>query len=183
MTRNDKDKEYKPFFETFVRRKIVGHYEDWPARVRMTISAVRLETIHRQTKTNTPLAPCKFRIKTIKSLSSLAIRRMGHNIGVLAFTFPFMMPPYLLRYFFGQEQPFQPWRDRYVTKLFGHDFYGNRDTIFISHLHVSGPIAMHTFGVILVLLSEQYAILFTHINLLVVHIETGDNLFRLVQVF
>jgi hypothetical protein len=43
-------------------------------------------------------------------------------------------------------------RDRYVTKLFGRHFCGNKDTIFISHLHVSGPIAMHTFGVILVLL-------------------------------
>jgi hypothetical protein len=42
---------------------------------------------------------------------------------------------------------------------------------------------MHTFGVILVLFSEQHAILFAHINLLIVHIETGHNLFRLVQVF
>jgi hypothetical protein len=119
----------------------------------------------------------------IKSLLSLTIRRMRHNIRIFAFTFPFMMPPHLLRCFFGQEQPFQPWRDRYVTKLFGHHFCGNRDTIFISHLHVSGPTVMHTFGVILVLLSEQYVILFTHINLLVVHTEIGHNLFRLVQVF
>jgi hypothetical protein len=42
---------------------------------------------------------------------------------------------------------------------------------------------MHTFGVILVLLSEQHAILFAHINLLIVHTKTGHNLFRLVQVF
>jgi hypothetical protein len=42
---------------------------------------------------------------------------------------------------------------------------------------------MHTFGVILVLLPEQHAILFTHINILVVHTETKHNLFRLVQVF
>jgi hypothetical protein len=42
---------------------------------------------------------------------------------------------------------------------------------------------MHTFGVILVLLSEQHAILFVHINLLIVHTKTGHNLFRLVQVF
>jgi hypothetical protein len=42
---------------------------------------------------------------------------------------------------------------------------------------------MHTFGVILVLLLEQHAILFAHIKLLVVHTETGHNLFRLVQVF
>jgi hypothetical protein len=42
---------------------------------------------------------------------------------------------------------------------------------------------MHTFSVILVLLLEQHAILFTHINLLVVHTETGHNLFRPVQVF
>jgi hypothetical protein len=42
---------------------------------------------------------------------------------------------------------------------------------------------MHTFSVILVLLLEQHTILFTHINLLIVHTETGHNLFRLVQVF
>jgi hypothetical protein len=147
----------------------------------MTIDAVMLETICRQTKMNTPWAPCKFRIKMIKSLPSLAIHRIGHNIGFFTFTFSFMMPPHLLRYFFGQEQMFQPWRDRYVTKLFGHHFCGNRDTIFISHLHVSGPTAMHIFGVILVLLPEQHAILFAHINLLIVHTETGHNLFRLVQ--
>jgi hypothetical protein len=68
-------------------------------------------------------------------------------------------------------------------KLFGRHFCCNRDTIFISHLHVSGPTAMHTFGVILVLLPEQHTILFAHINLHVVHTETGHNLFRLVQVF
>jgi hypothetical protein len=42
---------------------------------------------------------------------------------------------------------------------------------------------MHIFGVILVLLPEQHAILFAHINLLIVHTETGHNLFRLVQIF
>jgi hypothetical protein len=42
---------------------------------------------------------------------------------------------------------------------------------------------MHTFDVILVLLSEQHTILFAHINLLVVHTETEHNHFRLVQVF
>jgi hypothetical protein len=42
---------------------------------------------------------------------------------------------------------------------------------------------MHTFGVIFVLLPEQHAILFAHINLLIVHTETKHNLFRLVQVF
>jgi hypothetical protein len=42
---------------------------------------------------------------------------------------------------------------------------------------------MHTFGVILVLLPEQHSILFTCINLLIVHTETRQNPFRLVQVF
>jgi hypothetical protein len=149
----------------------------------MTISAMRLETIHRKTKTNTPWVPCKFRIKTVKSLPSLTIHRMGHNIGVFAFPFPFLMPPHLLHCFFGQEQPFQPWHDRYVTKLFGRHFCGNRDTIFISHLHVFGPTTMHTFDVILVLLLEQHTILFARINLLIVHTETENHLFRLVQVF
>jgi hypothetical protein len=143
---------------------------------------MRLETIHQQTKTKTPWVPCKIRIKTIKSLPSLAIYRMRHNIGVFTFMFPFMMPHHLLHYFFRQEQPFQHWYDRYVTKLFGRHFCGNRNTIFISHLHVSGPTAMYTFGVILVLLLEQHVILFAHINLLIVHTETGHNLFRLVQV-
>jgi hypothetical protein len=107
-TRNDKGKEYKPFFETFLRRKIVGYHENWSTRVRMTISAVRLETIRRQTKTNTPWFPCKFRIKMVKSLPSLIIRRMGHNIGIFTFMFPFLMSPHLLRCFFIQEQQFQP---------------------------------------------------------------------------
>jgi hypothetical protein len=146
----------------------------------MTISVVRLETTRLQTKMNTPWVPCKFRIKTVKSLPSLTIRRMGHNIGVFALTFPFLMPPHLLHCFFGQEQPFQPWCDRYVTKLFGHHFCGNRDTIFISHLHVSGPTSMHTIRCLFVLLPEQHTILFARINLLVVHTETGHNIFRLV---
>jgi hypothetical protein len=68
-------------------------------------------------------------------------------------------------------------------KLFGHHFYGNKDTIFISHLHISGPTTMHIFSVIFMLLLEQHVILFAHINLLVVHTETRHNLFRLVQVF
>jgi hypothetical protein len=112
------------------------HHEDWPARVQMTISAVRLETIRRQTKTNTPWVLCKFRIKTVKSLRSLAIRRMGLDIGVFTFTFPFIMPPHLLCCFFRQEQPFQPWRDRYVTKLFGCHFCGNRHNIYFSPSHI-----------------------------------------------
>jgi hypothetical protein len=52
--------------------------------------------------------------------------------------------------------------------------------MFIYYLHVSGLTAMHTMGVVLVLLSEQHAILFTHINLLIVHTKTGQNLFRLI---
>jgi hypothetical protein len=39
---------------------------------------------------------------------------------------------------------------------------------------------MLTFGVVLVLLPKQHAIFFTGINLLVVHFETGYNLFGLV---
>jgi hypothetical protein len=48
------------------------------------------------------------------------------------------------------------------------------------HLHVSGPITMHTFGVILVLIPKQHAFFFAGINLLIVHSETGYNLLRLV---
>jgi hypothetical protein len=68
-------------------------------------------------------------------------------------------------------------------KLFDHHFCGNRDTIFVSHLHVSRQTTMHTFGVILVLLLEQHVIPFAHINLLVVHTETRHNLFRLVTLY
>jgi hypothetical protein len=90
------------------------------------------------------------------------------------------MSPHLLRCFFGQEQPFEPWRDRYVTKLFDDHFCGDRDSIFVCNLHISGPTTMYTFGVVLVLLLEQHAILFARINLLVVHVKTGHNLLGLV---
>jgi hypothetical protein len=42
---------------------------------------------------------------------------------------------------------------------------------------------MHILCVILVLLPEQHAILFVHINLFILHTETEHNLFRLVQIF
>jgi hypothetical protein len=42
---------------------------------------------------------------------------------------------------------------------------------------------MHTFGIILVLLQEQHVVLLAHINLLVVHTKTGNNLLSLLQVF
>jgi hypothetical protein len=68
-------------------------------------------------------------------------------------------------------------------KLFDHHFCDDRCPIFVYHLHVSGPTAMHKFGVVLVLLPKQYAISFSHINLLVVHSETRHNLLALVYVF
>jgi hypothetical protein len=39
---------------------------------------------------------------------------------------------------------------------------------------------MHTFGVVLVVLSEQQAIRFARIHLLVVHAKTGHNFLGLV---
>jgi hypothetical protein len=105
---------------------------------------------------------------------------MQHDIGVLSITFPFLMPPHLLHCFFRQEQLFEPWRDRYVTKLFDGNFCGDRDSIFIYELHVSGPTTMHTFDVVLVFLSEQHAILFACINLLIVYAKTDHNLLGLV---
>jgi hypothetical protein len=42
---------------------------------------------------------------------------------------------------------------------------------------------MQTFSIILVLLSEQHVILFTHTNLLIVHTGTGNNVLERVQVF
>jgi hypothetical protein len=41
---------------------------------------------------------------------------------------------------------------------------------------------MHAMGVILVVLLEQHAIIFAHINLFIVHTDTRDDLFRLIQV-
>jgi hypothetical protein len=105
----------------------------------------------------------------VQSVPSLGIRKMRHNIGVFAITYPFLVPPHLLHHFFAQEQPFQPWRDRYVTKVFDHHFCGDRCPIFVYHLDISGPTTMLTFDVILVLLLKQHAIFFTCINLLVVH--------------
>jgi hypothetical protein len=67
--------------------------------------------------------------------------------------------------------------------LFDCHFCANRDSIFIYNLHVSGSTVMHTFDVVLVLLSEQHTILIAHINLLIVHAETDQNLFGMVQVF
>jgi hypothetical protein len=65
-------------------------------------------------------------------------------------------------------------------KLFGDHFCGDRCCIFIYHLHVSGPIVMPTFNVVLVLLLKQHVIFFVVINLFVVHSETGHNLLGLV---
>jgi hypothetical protein len=39
---------------------------------------------------------------------------------------------------------------------------------------------MQTFSVVLVLLLEQHVAFFAHINILIVHTETGHNLFTLV---
>jgi hypothetical protein len=99
--RNDKDKEYKPFFQIFVRREILGHDDNWSARVRATIGTVHFETIHQYTKMNTPGVPYKFWIKMVQSFPSLAIRRMQHNVGLFTITFSFLMPPQSLHCFLG----------------------------------------------------------------------------------
>jgi hypothetical protein len=80
-------------------------------------------------------------------------------------------------------EPFEPRSDRQVTKLFHCHFCANNGSIFVYHFYVFGSTVMHTFSIVLVLLSEQYVVPFTHINLLVVHIKTGNNLLWLVQVF
>jgi hypothetical protein len=49
-------------------------------------------------------------------------------------------------------------------KLFDYHFCGDRCPIIVYHLHVSGPTAMHTFGVVLVLLPKQHAI-FLHASI------------------
>jgi hypothetical protein len=46
-TRNDNKKKYKPLFQIFVGREIVGHDENWPTRGGATIGVVSLETIRR----------------------------------------------------------------------------------------------------------------------------------------
>jgi hypothetical protein len=87
--------------------------------------------------------------------------------------------PFLCR-FFAQEQPFQPCRDVYVTKLFDRHFCGNICPIFIYHIHVYGPTAMLIFNVFLVLILKQHAIFFIGINLLIIYSEIGYNLLILV---
>jgi hypothetical protein len=62
-TWNDKGKEYKILFHTFVGRWIVRHDENWLARIRTAGLTVRLEIIHQQAKADTPGVPCKFWIK------------------------------------------------------------------------------------------------------------------------
>jgi hypothetical protein len=111
---------------------------------------------------DTPRVPCKFWIKMIQSVPSLGIPRMRHNIDIFSITYPFLVTPHLLHCFFAQEQPFQPWCDRYITKLFDHHFCGDRCSIFVYHLHLFGPTAMHTFGVVLVLLPKQHAFFYMH---------------------
>jgi hypothetical protein len=72
-----------------------------------------------------------------------------------------LLSPHLLRRFFTREQSFQPWCDRYVTKLFDHHFCSDRCSIFVYHLHVSKLTAMHTFSIVLVLL-KQHAFFHRH---------------------
>jgi hypothetical protein len=129
---------------------------------------------------DTSRVPCKFWFEMVQSVLSLGIHRMRHNIDIFAITHLFLVPPHLLCCFFAQEQPFCLGIDRYVMKMFDHLFCGDRCPIFVYHLHVYGPTAMLTFGVVLVLLPKQHAIFFAGINPLIVHSETRHNLLRLV---
>jgi hypothetical protein len=52
-------------FQIFIRRQIVRHDKNWPTIIWIVGLAIRLETIHRQVKMNTPVVPYKFCIKTI----------------------------------------------------------------------------------------------------------------------
>jgi hypothetical protein len=98
--RNDKGKEYKILFQTFIGRQIIRHDKNWPTRIQTTGLAVMLETIHREAKTDTPGVLCKFWIKAVQGLLSFSISRMRHNIGVFVITFSFLVPPHLFRCFF-----------------------------------------------------------------------------------
>jgi hypothetical protein len=89
-TRNDKGKEYKTLFQTFVGWQIIRYDENWPVKIQSVGLAVRLETIRRQAKTD-----------IILGLPSFSINRMRHNIRVFAITFPFLVPPHLFHCFFG----------------------------------------------------------------------------------
>jgi hypothetical protein len=99
--RNDKGKEYKTLVQIFVGRQILRHDENWPTRILTADIVVRLETIRRQAKADSPGVPCKFWIKAVQCLPSLTISRMLHNIEVFTITFFFLMPPHLFRCFFG----------------------------------------------------------------------------------
>jgi hypothetical protein len=75
---NDKGKEYKTLFQIFVRQQIVKHDKNCPARIQIVGLAVRLETICRQAKADTPGVPCKFWIK--RSRASQASLSAGCDI-------------------------------------------------------------------------------------------------------
>jgi hypothetical protein len=62
-TRNDKGKEYKTLFHTFVGRQIVRHDKNWVARIWTVGLAVRLETIRRQAMADTPGSFANYRSK------------------------------------------------------------------------------------------------------------------------
>jgi hypothetical protein len=75
---------------------------------------------------------------------------------------------------------FHLWRDRHVIKLFDCHFCSNRLHLRLPPSHIG---IYHTFDVVLMLLLKQHAILLTHINLVIVHVETNQNLFGLVYIF
>jgi hypothetical protein len=79
-TRNDKGKKYKILFQTFVGRQIVRHDKNWPTRIHTACLIMRLETIWRQAKADTPGVPCKLWIKVVQDLPSFTINKMQHNI-------------------------------------------------------------------------------------------------------
>jgi hypothetical protein len=77
-TQNDKGKKYKILFQTFVGRWIVRHDKNWPARIRTAGLTVRLETIRRQVKVNTPGSLTNSRSK--RSRASQASVSVGCDI-------------------------------------------------------------------------------------------------------
>jgi hypothetical protein len=93
-------KKYKPLFQTFVGWQIIRHDENWPTRIQTTIGAVRLQTIHRQSKTDTLGSLLQILDQNGPKSASLAICRMRHNIRVFTITFLILVPPHLLCCFF-----------------------------------------------------------------------------------
>jgi hypothetical protein len=70
----------------------------------------------------------------------------------------------------------------HVPELLDQDFCSNLSPILIHHHRKPWLTLVYAIDVIPMVLVEKHAIIFARINLFIVHTETWDNLFRLIQI-